>query len=378
MASTAAATALVATAVGSAVDRDTRPDRPVARAVDAARDGGAPLPGAAADAAFAAAQYFLAHYELPSGRVVRRDQGGDTVSEGEAYAMLLSVAAGNRPRFDSAWAWTRSHLLQPSGLLAWHWADGRIIGSEPAADADVDAAYALELAARRFGERADLLPAHTMATAILRDETVAAPTGRVLVAGPWAVGPPTYANPSYAAPAELASLGDLTDPQGFAALARGTRTLVAGVLAVDTLPPDWVQVSTGPPLAVSPPGLGPVDRYGFDAARLPVRWAASCDDGDRRTVATLWPPLERAARRNGATVDLAVVGHGSAGAVRSPVGLVATAAAGWADGHTGAALRLLERAEAANRARPTYYASAWVALGRVLLETARLGTCRER
>ena len=64
--------------------------------------------------------------------------------------------------------------------------------------------------------------------------------------------------------------------------------------------------------------------------------------------------------------------------MRSPLGLVAAAAVGWAAGHTGAALRLLDRAEATNRVRPTYYASAWVALGRVLLETARLGTCGGR
>ena len=347
-------------------------------AASAAQGGWVPPPSAAADQAFTSAQYFLAHYELPGGRVVRWDQGRDTVSEGEAYAMLLSVAAGDRPRFDAAWAWTRSHLLQPSGLLAWHWADGRITGSEPAADADVDAAYALELAVRRFGERADLQPARVMAGAILGFETVAAPSGRVLVAGPWAVGPPAYANPSYAAPAELAALGDLGDPQGFAALAAGTRTLVAGVLSVDALPPDWVQLVAGAPLAVAPPGLDPVDRYGFDAARLPVRWAASCDDADRRTVAALWAPLERVARQGRATVNLAVVGHGSAGAVRSPVGLVAAAAAGWAAGHKGAALRLLGQAEATNRLRPTYYATAWVALGRMLLETARLGTCGGR
>jgi len=47
-------------------------------------------------------------------------------------------------------------------------------------------------------------------------------------------------------------------------------------------------------------------------------------------------------------------------------------------GQRGAALRLLDRAEATNRVRPTYSASAWVALGRVLLETARLGTCGGR
>ena len=59
----------------------------------------------------------------------------------------------------------------------------------------------------------------------------------------------------------------------------------------------------------------------------------------------------------------------------SPVGLVAAAASGWAAGRRAEALALLSRAEALDHAHPTYYSSAWVALGRVFLETGRLGTC---
>jgi len=39
---------------------------------------------------------------------------------------------------------------------------------------------------------------------------------------------------------------------------------------------------------------------------------------------------------------------------------------------------LLDRAEATNTVRLTHDASAWVALDRVLLETARLGICGSR
>jgi endoglucanase len=61
--------------------------------------------------------------------------------------------------------------------------------------------------------------------------------------------------------------------------------------------------------------------------------------------------------------------------VKSPVGLVAAAASGWAAGHRDEALGLLARAEALDHEHPSYYSSAWVALGRVFLETGRLGTC---
>jgi endoglucanase len=336
------------------------------------------VPAWAADQAFAASMSFLSRYERPSGRVVRWDQGADTVSEGEAYAMLLSVAAGDRARFDAAWAWTRTHLLQPSGLMAWHWADGRVTSTEPSADADVDAAYALELAATRFHQPGDLAAATAMASAIASEETVATPAGRVLVAGPWAVGPPAFANPSYASPSELVALGQLPgQAQNFDAAAAGTRALVAQILATNALPPDWVQLTNGSPADETPQGSTPDDRYGFDALRLPIRWAASCTASDRRAAASLWPQLGPLARHGHATVDLGLR-RGPAqrrGAVSSPAGLVAAAASGWAAGRHAEALALLVRAQDLDRAHPTYYSSAWVALGRVFLETGRLGTC---
>jgi endoglucanase len=332
----------------------------------------------AAEQAFGAALSFLGHYELASGRVARWDQGGDTVSEGEAYAMLLSVAAGDRRHFDAAWNWTRAHLLQPDGLLAWHWANGAIVSSEPATDADVDAAYALELAATRLHEPADLTSAAAMAAAIARNETAATPNGTVLVAGPWAVGPPAWVNPSYASPWELAGLAQLPgEAQTFGALAAGTRALVGQVLGSTALPPDWVQLTNAAPADITPQGSGTEDRYGFDAVRIPIRWAASCTASERKAAARLWPVLGAEARRGHATVDLGLRRDQlqERGALRSPVGLVATAASGWAAGQRDEALGLLSRAEALDHAHPSYYSSAWVALGRVFLETSRLGTC---
>ena len=45
------------------------------------------------------ARAFLERYEASNGRVVRKDQGGDTVSEGQRYASLLAVAIGERQQF---------------------------------------------------------------------------------------------------------------------------------------------------------------------------------------------------------------------------------------------------------------------------------------
>src|SRR6516225_461890 len=68
--------------------------------------------------AVAAARSFLRQYVDPDGRVVRRDQGNDTVSEGQAYALLLADAAGDQATFARVWSWTRGHLQEPNGLFA--------------------------------------------------------------------------------------------------------------------------------------------------------------------------------------------------------------------------------------------------------------------
>ena len=109
--------------------------------------------------------------------MIRTDQGGDTVSEGQAYGMLLSVAVDDRARFNAVWGWTRMHLLRPDGLLASRWAAGRVVSTRPATDADLDAADALALASERFGDSSYRQWAARMAHAILNQETALA-TGR--------------------------------------------------------------------------------------------------------------------------------------------------------------------------------------------------------
>lgn len=332
-------------------------------------------PAAPADplTARGAALYFLRHYEEPDGRVVRWDQGGDSVSEGQAYAMLLSEATGAQARFEAAWRWTEQHLLLSSGLLAWHWQGGRVTGSEPAADADVDAAYALELAGARFHQAADTRAARRLAAAIVRGETVRISVGRILTGGPWADGPTIWVDPSYASPAELTALGALGERTAFDSLAATLRLVVQAVLAHHALPPDWVTVSTASRVVAGvPPGTPGGVVYGFDAVRLPVRWAASCD---RAVAARLWPVLEPRVRRGRPLVNLTLSGGTDDATSADPIGLVGAAGAAWAAGDERAGRTLLDEAQHADERHPTYYDSAWVALGRELLETSNLGSC---
>jgi endoglucanase len=314
----------------------------------------------------AAAQRFLGGYVEADGRVVRRDQGGDTVSEGQAYALLLSVAVGDGARFARVWGWTRAHLLRHDGLLAWRWADGRVADTQAAGDADLDTARALVLAADRFGVPAYRTAARRLGAAVLRGETTVSGGDPVLSPGPWAVSS-RVVNPSYFSPRAYALLGG--HDRRWRGLAASSRRLV-GKLTSGGLPPDWAQLQ---PYGITPagsPGGGVAPRYAYDALRVPLRFAESCAAADRALAARLWPRLRDVPGAPARGLD----GTPSPGP-ESPAALAAAAAAAWAAGDRGAASGLLDRADAVDREHPTYYGAAWAALARIMLQTRTLGRC---
>jgi endoglucanase len=319
---------------------------------------------------------FLHRFLAANGRVVRWDQGGDTVSEGQAYAMLLAVALGRQHQFAAAWSWEQSHLRQPDGLFAYHWSKGAVVGTQSASDADLDTAWALVLAGQRFDQPAYRIAGQQVATAILSQESTVVAGRLELVAGPWALTGPVVVNPSYLAPEAMAALGQATGDPRWSELASDTTALVTGVVAHDRggLLPNWLDLApdgSAQPIG-TPSGSGPA-QYGLDAQRAPVWLAAGCTEGDRRVAARAWPTLDHAAK-SGAGVSYTLSGRVVGGAV-NPMGLVAAAAAADASGHSGAGNRLLTQADRQADAHHTYYGDAWTALGRVLLDTTWLSSC---
>jgi endoglucanase len=338
--------------------------------------GVAPVSGGASDdAARAAARRFLDTYVEPDGRVVRRDQGGDTVSEGQAYAMLLAAAIGDREAFDRAWSWAQGHLRRDDGLLSWHWRDGRVQDVQSAADADLDAARALVVAARRFEDDTYLTQARRLGAAILEHETVDSSHGPVLVAGPWAATPPATVNPSYFSPRAFGALGDATGEEAWQEADEAAAALVEDLLEGAALPPDWATLADdGSITPAPPPGSGADPRYGYDAVRVPLRFAEACDDRVRRIAARMWETLRRA-RDEGRLAPVLGLDGSPRSEGEHPAALVGAGAAAHAAGEADAAAALLDEAEALDRRQPGYYGAGLVALGRVVLQTELLGAC---
>ncbi len=331
-------------------------------------------------AARQAGEDFLSRYVESDGRVVRRDEGGDVVSEGQAYGMLIAAALGDEPRFRAIWDWTRTHLRRPDGLLSWRWADGRVTDPNSATDADLDAARSLLLAARRFAAPELAEDGKRLGADVLRGETVtvgAAPSpamarpGLITVAGNWATAPPHAVDPGYFSPRAERELLDASADRRWLDVSRTQRVLVWQLIGTASLPPDWASVDpAGRAVPTGPPDGGPT-RFGLDAARLPIRFAESCDPADRAVAVSL-RPVVAASRDIPATRNL---DGSAAGEWQHPVALVSAAATDHAAGDREAGAARLDQASALQQRYPTYFGAAWVALGRIMLDTSLLGEC---
>jgi endoglucanase len=290
--------------------------------------------------------------------------------------MLLAVALDDRARFASVWVWTRAHLQRQDKLLAYRWAGSRVVGAQAAADADLDAARALVLAGRRFGDGDYTREGDALGQAVLAHETADVAGVPVLTAGAWARTPPPVVNPSYFSPRAYADLDHARSDSRWSALAATSRDLVTSTIGKGReLPPDWARVpETLAAEAIASPtasaALAP-SGSGLDAARVAVRAAESCVPADRRLAAALWPLYRRAPGRSAYATDGRPLTS-----QRHAASFVAAAAAARAAGHAAAAARLLDRAEALDREHPTYYGAAWAARGRVLLTSGALGACQ--
>jgi endoglucanase len=313
---------------------------------------------------------FLDTY-VEDGRVVRTDQDGDTVSEGQAYAMLLAVAIGDEDTFREVWSWTQDNLGRPDGLVSWRWTDGEVADASSASDADLDLARALVVGAEVFDDPQLARDGVALGDALLDHESVVTPAGRVLVAGQWATTAPYAFNPSYVSPVATTLLEQASGDPRWAELETGSRAAVEQSGPDGQLPPDWALVQDDG--RVDPTGgpNGEPVRFGYDAARTLIRHAESCDEADRAYVTRAGAALTD----DDPAVAVYDLGGGPQTSDESPLTAVSQAAVLASDGEPGPAEEALGRGSSARDRAPTYYGDAWAALGPILLQSDVLGGC---
>lgn len=200
-------------------------------------------------------------------------------SEGQGYAMLLAVAADDRPTFDRIWNWTRTNLRRENdALLSWKWkADekggGAIDDSNDATDADLIVAWALHRAAKQWQDPAYDQAATPIATAIL--DKLVRDIGGYEILLPGLKGFENHhnvtVNLSYWIFPAFRSLNEIVPSPRWALLEKsGLYLLSQARFGQNQLPSDWMTVHAAPAggLALSPSTDKPI--YGYDAVRIPL------------------------------------------------------------------------------------------------------------
>lgn len=229
----------------------------------------------------------------PSGRIMDDAHRDATHSEGQSWAMLLSVRMRDEATFDLLRAWTQHHLAcRPDALLAWLYRPGAgVVDRNNATDADLYHALALIEADRLWPWKRLAGEARRIADDCLRVLMRRANGLSLLLPGAtgfegrWSLD----LNPSYILPRIFRLLHAETGNAQWGVLERdGRRFLEAALFSRWQLPPDWVRLNlfTG--------GLTPVPgrtfRFSYDALRVPMNLAWSRDDDHPafRSVARFW------------------------------------------------------------------------------------------
>ncbi len=241
------------------------------------------------------------HYRttyIRGGRVMRPRNGNDTVSEGEAYAMLRAVLMDDRKTFDECLAWTETHLSRKTThgdrLLAWHYENGRVTDSTAASDADIDYAFSLVLASRTWKEMRYLELAREVLQSILEHETAELEGRLYLLPWPGVAGalPDTLPqNPSYYAPSHFRTFYDVSGDKRWLELADSGYYLIGRLQESfngakgSGLVPDWCAIGQKGSIMPLP---GKSSNYGWESVRIPLRVAADFHlNGDSRALAVL-------------------------------------------------------------------------------------------
>src|SRR4028118_1938033 len=117
------------------------------------------------------------------------------------------------------------------------------------------------------------------------------------------------------------------------------------------LPPDWAQVHADGTVEAMPgaQGRGQSVRYGYDAARTPIRLAESCDPADRALAAAMVDALDRGGGAAELGLGGAALAAGGAGGAA-----VAQAAAVAASGDTERAVEELVDGDHLAQLSPSY------------------------
>jgi endo-1,4-beta-D-glucanase Y len=212
-------------------------------------------------------------------KIVRPENGNDTVSEGIGYGMLIGVFMNDQPMFDALWTYAKSHF-DGNHLMTWCQGTGQsgsCNSSGSATDGDEDMAYALLMASKQWSGGSYSSDATTLIGNIYTHEV----NGTTLVAGDsFGASGLNELDPSYYAPSYYRAFASVDSGHNWMGVLDQCYTTLAAASGSYGLVPNWVT-----PSGV---GTGAVDSakgiyFGYDACRIPFRIGMDyCLNGEAR------------------------------------------------------------------------------------------------
>jgi endo-1,4-beta-D-glucanase Y len=218
-----------------------------------------------------------------SGQVVDKQQRL-TTSEGQSYALQKAIWVNDQETFDSVWNWTSTNLQKQNGLFAWKTTYdsqnvNKITDDTSASDADIDIAFALLQASKKWNNPKYLEQAQIILNGIWTNEVVDINGTYYLLASDNAIRPTGYlTNASYYSPGMFRVFADATgnNPlQNWAKLADDSYVFLNKAQNPNTgLVSNWNIInSNNQVLTASQYIPTDADTYGYDAFRTYYRVA---------------------------------------------------------------------------------------------------------
>jgi endoglucanase len=230
---------------------------------------------------------FQSKFTTADGRVMDDANGGISHSEGQGYAMLMAVRAGDRAGFDRLWTWASANLeVRGDHLAAWRWDpahDPHVADRNNATDGDLLMAWALAEAGAKW-DPAYTDAARSIADAVGMRATTPSPFGPLLLPGVQGFGPgqrpdAPVVNLSYWIFPALDRLGSISHSADWSGVARSGLSLIdAAAFGSRRLPSNWISLAG----EVPEPARGFPAVFGYDAVRIPLYLAWGRPDDVKR------------------------------------------------------------------------------------------------
>lgn len=217
-------------------------------------------------------QLYKENYLSKDGRIVDFDRNSNTTSEGQGYMLLRSFCVDDRDTFDLTYGWTKNNLQRKDYLFSWLWGentrmDYTVLDSNSASDADIDIAYALLLAYKKWGSKKYIEEARLIINSIWEHETKVINGYRVLMPGVIQTNSDIIEiNPSYFAPYAFKLFEQYDKAHDWSELVDSSYYYLAQVMEKTStgLPPDWFLIENNQiVLEKSPRG-----DFSYDAVRV--------------------------------------------------------------------------------------------------------------